>query len=119
MRKILVKIINWYLNTQKSKVGVFDKAHVESLETSRKALLDLKDRYASLRQIALNLIHDKEAYAKKIQVLVARLEACSDNDVIDDIGVDNLIKLCHPDKHGNSKLATVVTQKLLNFRDSE
>ncbi|TNF65660.1 hypothetical protein FBF48_10335 [Streptococcus salivarius] len=30
--------------------------------------------------------------------------------------IDRLIRLCHPDKHGNSESATVMTQKLLDIR---
>lgn len=31
--------------------------------------------------------------------------------------LDKLIRLCHPDKHGNSKASTEITQKLLSLRE--
>lgn len=30
--------------------------------------------------------------------------------------INTLLRLCHPDKHGNSKTATAMTQKLLSLR---
>lgn len=39
-----------------------------------------------------------------------------DRTVLDPALLRKLLQLCHPDRHGNSELATAVTQQLLKMR---
>lgn len=45
-------------------------------------------------------------------------EFLDQGQIISDVQLDRLIRLCHPDKHDNSDAATKATQWLLNIKDS-
>ena len=41
------------------------------------------------------------------------------NSQFNDVEINQLLRLCHPDRHANSKTATEMTQKLLSIREHQ
>jgi len=90
-----------------------------------KALLQLQEEYRKtnkeLETLRTEHLALRTKAAKAVRVLKSKLSQ-AEADLrqgtrgLDRQRVEQLIRLCHPDKHGNSKLATAVTRWLLTQR---
>jgi hypothetical protein len=58
------------------------------------------------------------AYELHRELFVLRSTASNGQSVFSDSEIQTLIRLCHPDKHGNSDAANQMTAKLLSIRRS-
>lgn len=77
-----------------------------------KALLRLQEKYRSSQERHAAL----EGRYKRVRAKAKQLmQAAASGDLTQE-RITQLIRLCHPDKHGNSRAATDVTQWLLSMR---
>lgn len=84
----------------------------QSLAKATKLLKDVNDLRVENMKLATLLT--KARMEATIAQAGSNLRARSlqfDND-----DIKRLIRLCHPDKHGNSETANIMTKKLLNMR---
>ena len=77
-----------------------------------KALLRLQEKYRSARERN----DDLESRYKRVRSKAKELMQSASNSVLTQERITQLIRLCHPDRHGNSPAATDVTQWLLSMR---
>jgi len=57
-------------------------------------------------------------YTDKIKTIEARLDAVERSGSVDRARVDQLIKLCHPDRHRNTPASNDATAWLLRMRET-
>lgn len=92
-----------------------DAARAE-LARSEAARVDLVERYNYLYHNHCSLIRSGERLRQEHEALkerCTRMQATKFTDA----ELKKLIRLCHPDKHGDSQSATEMTQRLLEMRN--
>ena len=114
IRSPILFLINVYIRVT-GKVVITGKEYRALLED-----LFFKDRYKAL----------KSKYDFTLSMLIERMDEVSElkkelkeqrnrpagGVTIDDDALDDLIKLCHPDKHNGCEEANNITQQLLDIR---
>ena len=69
----------------------------------------LEERLEKTERAALHYYHEAENVKRS-------LESASRGQAFSQDEIKTLIRLCHPDKHGNRQSAVRITQKLLSMR---
>jgi PHD/YefM family antitoxin component YafN of YafNO toxin-antitoxin module len=115
LRAPILILINKYISIT-SKI-VITKEEYESLKEKEEELSDLEENYeelaSRLHTAKIELLQLKNSVAN---AQIGPNERRAEDVSIGDDALDDLIKLCHPDKHGDSEYANHITRQLLEVR---